>query len=104
MHKEIMCYSINDIGKTASHFETNKIRSLPYIRASLVAQPVKNPLAVRETWVQSLGWEDPLEKGKAAVFCREGNGTPLQYSCPENSMDGGAWLAAVHGVARVRHD
>ena len=28
-----------------------------------------------------------------------GNGTPLQYSCPENSMDGGAWWAAVHGVA-----
>ena len=33
--------------------------------ASLVAQLVKNPLAVEETWVQSLGWEDPLEKGKA---------------------------------------
>ena len=30
----------------------------------------------------------------------EGNGTPLQYSCLENSMDGGAWWAAVHGVAR----
>ena len=29
----------------------------------------------------------------------EGNGTPLQYSCPENPMDGGAWWAAVHGVA-----
>ena len=29
----------------------------------------------------------------------EGNGTPLQYSCLENSMDGGAWQAAVHGVA-----
>ena len=34
----------------------------------------------------------------------EGNGTPLQYSCLENPMDGGAWEAAVHGVARVRHD
>ena len=33
--------------------------------ASLVAQLVKNPPAVRETWVQSLGWEDPLEMGKA---------------------------------------
>ena len=32
---------------------------------SLVAQEVKNQLAMRETWVQSLGWEDPLEKGKA---------------------------------------
>ena len=33
--------------------------------ASLVAQLVKNPSAMRETWVQSLGWEDPLEKRKA---------------------------------------
>ena len=33
-------------------------------RASLVAQLEKNPLAVWETWVQSLDWEDPLEKGK----------------------------------------
>ena len=32
----------------------------------------------------------------------EGNGTPLQYSCLENPMDGGAWCAAVHGVARSR--
>ena len=30
----------------------------------------------------------------------EGHGTPLQYSCLENPMDGGAWWAAVHGVAR----
>ena len=32
----------------------------------------------------------------------QGNGTPLQYSCPENPMDGGAWWAAVHGVAKSR--
>ena len=32
----------------------------------------------------------------------EGNGTPLQYSCLENPVDGGAWCAAVHGVARSR--
>ena len=30
----------------------------------------------------------------------EGNGNPLQYSCLENPMDGGAWLATVHGVAK----
>ena len=40
-------------------------------------------------------------------FIGEGNGTPLQYSCLENPMDGGAWWAAVHGIAnsrtRVRH-
>ena len=33
---------------------------------------------------------------------REGNGTPLQYSCLENPMDGGAWWAAGHGVAKSR--
>ena len=32
----------------------------------------------------------------------EGNGNPLQYSCLENPMDGGAWWAAVHGVAKSR--
>ena len=34
-------------------------------RASLVAQTVKNLPAMKETWVQALGWEDPLEKGMA---------------------------------------
>ena len=38
---------------------------LQYSWASFVAQLVKNPPAMWETWVQSLGWEDPLEKGKA---------------------------------------
>ena len=36
--------------------------------ASLVAQKVKNPPAMRETWIQPLGWEDPLEKGTATHF------------------------------------
>ena len=39
--------------------------SLQYSWASLVAQLVKNPPAMQETWAQSLGWEDPLEKGTA---------------------------------------
>ena len=38
---------------------------LQYFWASLVTQLVKNPPAMQETWVQSLGWEDPLEKRKA---------------------------------------
>ena len=38
---------------------------LQYYWASLVAQLVKNPSAIWDTWVRSLGWEDPLEKGKA---------------------------------------
>ena len=56
---------------------------LQYFWASLVAQLVKNLPAMQETWVQSLGWEDPLEKGKAT-----------QYFGLENSMD-----CIVHGVA-----
>ena len=59
--------------------------------ASLVAQTAKHLSAVQKTSVQSLGWEDPLEKG---------NGSPLQYSCLENSMDRGAWWATIHGVAK----
>ena len=38
---------------------------LQYSWASLVAELVKKPPAMQETWAQSLGWEDPLEKGKA---------------------------------------
>ena len=42
--------------------------SLQYFWASLVAQLVKNPPAMWEIWVQSLGWEDPLEEGMAIHF------------------------------------
>ena len=48
-----------------------------------------------------------LSSSKSVLLVRssyfgEGNGTPLQYSCLENPMDGGAWWPAVHGVARSR--
>ena len=42
---------------------------------------VENLPAMQESWVRSLGWEDPMEKG---------NGSPLQDSCLENSIDRGA--------------
>ena len=37
----------------------------------------------------------------SSLHCGEGNGTPLQYSCLESPVDGGAWWATVHGVGRV---
>ena len=37
--------------------------------------------------------------GTCSLLCGEGNGNPLQYSCLENPLDGGAWKAEVHGVA-----
>ena len=52
---------------------------------------VKNPPAVQETWVRSLGWEDPLEKGKAT------HSSVLAWRVP---MDRGAWWTSVRGVAR----
>ena len=64
-----------------------------WLWASPIAQSVKNLPAMQETRVQFLSWEDPLE-----------NGNPLQCSSLENTMDRGAWWAAVHGVARVGHD
>ena len=63
------------------------------IRAFLVAQTVKN---------LSVMWETPGSiPGSGRSLGRE-NGYPLQYSCLENSMDRGAWRAAVHGVANSR--
>ena len=40
--------------------------------------------------------------GRSSIESGEGDGTPLQYSCLENPMDGGAWWAVVHGVAKSR--
>ena len=45
--------------------DTNKHRNKTNKEASLVTQTIKNPPAMQESWVRSLGWEDPLEKGKA---------------------------------------
>ena len=99
-------------------------------RASLVTQLVKNPPAMQETPVRSLGQEDLLEKGSAThsnfmgfadgsdvkvSACNsgdlgatpglgrspgEGNSYPLQYSWLENPMDSGDQQVAVHGVAK----
>ena len=66
-------------------------RAYLFSRASLVDQTVKNPLAMQETWLQSLGL------GRSSG---EGNGYPLQYFSLENSMDRGAWQATVHGVTK----
>ena len=52
---------------------------------------VKNLPVIRETWVRSLGWEDPLEKGMA-IHC-----SSLSWRIP---MDRGAWQATIHGVAK----
>ena len=58
---------------------------------SLTSDPMEN--LERIIWVSFLN---------RLCYIGEGNGTPLQYSCLENPMDGGAWKAAVHGVTEDR--
>ena len=66
------------------------------MKASLVAQTIKNLPAMQETQIQALGWEDPLEKGMATHSS--------QYSWLENPMDRGTWRAISMGSQRVGHD
>ena len=64
---------------------------LQYSWAFLMAQTVKNLPAMRETWVWSLGWEDPLMEGMAT------DSSTLAWRIP---MGRGAWRATVHGVSK----
>ena len=64
---------------------------LQYSWASMVAQLVKNLLAIWETWVWSLGWEDPLEEGMAT------HSSILAWRIP---MDRGVWWATARGTAK----
>ena len=63
---------------------------LPYSWASLMAQMVKNPPAMWDTWVQSLSWKDPLEEGMAT------HSSILAWRIP---IGRGAWWATVHEAA-----
>ena len=56
-----------------------------------MAQMIKNLPAMQETWVRSLGWEDPLEEGMATQF------SILAWTL---AMDREAWLATVRGVTK----
>ena len=49
-----------------------------------------------------MGFDSKCDFSPSTILFGEGNGTPLQYSCLENPMDGGAWWAAVHGVTGSR--
>ena len=53
-------------------------------------------------FIDQLIHQEELKLSNTRIGSREGDGTPLQYSCLENAMDGGAQQAAVHGVAKSR--
>ena len=117
-------------------FDT-RVRKIPWrrewlpipLQTSLVAQTVQHLPTMRETWVWSLSWEDPLKKEMAThsstlawkIPWTEDPGRlqsmgsqrvghdwatslllhPIQYSCLENPMDRGAWRAIVHRVTEL---
>ena len=80
------------MGKAAEILIRYKVSYIS-IWAFLVTQMVKNLPAMWETWVRSLGWEDPLEEGMAT------HSNIFAWRIP---MDRGAWRATVHGVAKSR--
>ena len=69
--------------------------ALQYPWASLVAQVVKNPPAIQETWIQSLGWEDPLEEVMAT------HSLILAWRIPRTEEPGRLQFM---GSQKVRHD
>ena len=92
--KESACSSGDSGSIPGSGWSTGEGRGYPLqnSRAFLVAQLAKNPPAMRETWVQSLGWEDPLEKGSWRR-----RPTPVEYwRIP--------WTAQSMGSQRVSHN
>ena len=74
----------------ARHFHHDRI-NITDSAPTLVAQMVKNTPAMKETWVQSLGWEDPLEEGRAT------HSSILAWKIPINQ---GAWQATVHVITK----
>ena len=73
------------------------------VHLSFLSAPVGTSLFARwdTAWFMH-HWIKPLTSLHLCSWIGEGNGTPLQYSCLENPMDGGAWWAAVLGVAEGR--
>ena len=89
-YKEFIC-NAGDLGLTPGSGREGIGYPSQYSWVSLVAQMVKNPPATRETWVQSLDWEDSLEEGMTS------HSNILAWRIPMNRR---AWRATVHGATR----
>ena len=96
--------TIDNCGKSLYGWPTQYLQAIGkikilynHIRASPVAQMVKNPPAMQETWVWSLSWEDPLEKGKAShssILASPGEQTEVYIP----------WTVQTMGSQRVGHN
>ena len=73
-------------------WDSSRLLHIPVINSLLLSPHYMNILSLINSTVERY-------LSCSQVLAGEGNGTPLQYSCLENPMDGGAWWAAVHGIA-----
>ena len=96
--KESACNAGDPISIPGSGRSPGKGTSYPlqYSWAFLVAQMVKNPPALQETWAGSLGWEDPLEEGMETHY------SILALRIPPRTEEPGGLQSM--GLQRVRHD
>ena len=95
--KESAC-SVDDLGSTpGSGNSPGEGLGYPLHHSRILGLPrwlrVKNPPAMQESWVRSLGWEDPLEEGMAI------HSSILAWRIP---IDRETWRATVHGVSKSR--
>ena len=93
LRKAVFCGSKTSVCIRMASPVTVKPQILAATPGSLLAHPMATAMMQQESH---------CFLGGAHIPGGEGSGTPLQYSCLESPMDGGAWWAAVHGVARSR--
>ena len=93
--KRVPCFRVRDL-TSRPHLVLQPVGSrTSYLTFCILDQRVNNPPAMRETWIRSLGWEDPLEEGMA---------THSSILAWRNSTDRGAWWLQSTGLQRVGHD
>ena len=96
--RNLALFSIWEDARVWVHWNHSFDKHLSYLGARILCFLTLNPLSLSSWWrlqrLRTWQW--------AVHLSGEGNGTPLQYSCLKNPMDGGAWKAAVHGVAEGR--
>ena len=93
-----MCVCVDE-GEWRSCLLSKGSDSLCFLLWRWCPVPKAGPAPSKISGLQTL---PPWQRCQVEGSDGEGSGTPLQYSCLENPMDGGAWWAAVHGVARSR--
>ena len=99
------CELVQPLWKTVWRFLK---KAVVHIHSGVLLSPYKEYIwisfnEVDETGAYYTKWSKPERKTPIQytnAYIREGNGSPLQYSCLENPMDGGPWWAAVHGVTK----